>query len=116
MCQNQMTQVKRIRGTINLNYICDLQILSNDKLKSVYHRVKSNSVGPRVSVAFFLKGLLSSPKLYGPIQELLSEENPSVYREFSLREFQTKFFTSPLGERILESFKIQQYRDESNKS
>ncbi|XP_057536332.1 1-aminocyclopropane-1-carboxylate oxidase homolog 1-like isoform X1 [Amaranthus tricolor] len=113
---NQWVDVQPIPGAFVVNIGDNLQILSNDKLKSVYHRVKSNLVGPRVSVAFFLKGLLSSPKLYGPIQELLSEENPSVYREFSLREFQTKFFTSPLGERILESFKIQQYRDESNKS
>ena len=55
-----------------------MQLLSNDKFKSVNHRVLAKHVGPRISVACFLK-MEDNPgnasRLYGPIKELLSEAN-----------------------------------------
>lgn len=80
--------------------------MSNDKLKSVHHRVTANRVGPRISTAFLLKGRLSSPRLYGPITELLSENDRLVYREFTLSEFASSFYSRPLDEPGLGYYKV----------
>ena len=59
--------------------------------------------GPKVSiVCFFSPAFHPSSRTYGPIKELLSEENLAKYREFSIPKFtahyRTKFMkdTSPL--------------------
>ncbi|CAL5413530.1 unnamed protein product [Camellia sinensis] len=67
--QNQWVDVEPIEGGLIINVGDFLQIVSNGKFKSVDHRVVSNRVGPRMSVAFFLSGVSVPPKLYGPIKD-----------------------------------------------
>ncbi|XP_021725882.1 1-aminocyclopropane-1-carboxylate oxidase homolog 1-like isoform X2 [Chenopodium quinoa] len=105
--ENQWVNVEPVKGALIVNIGDALQIVSNDKLKSVYHRVIAKTVGPRISIAFFFKGLFSSRKLYGPIEELITEENPSIYREFTLEEFLTHFVSRPLDQPGIDHFKIQ---------
>lgn len=63
-------------------------MLSNDKFKSVEHRVLSKNVGPRISIAsFFSTYYLDRTTKFGPVKELLSDENPPKYREITLKEW-----------------------------
>ncbi|KVH36545.1 Non-heme dioxygenase N-terminal domain-containing protein [Cynara cardunculus var. scolymus] len=66
-----------------------LVLLTNDKFKSVHHRVLAQKGTPRISVAAFLRPFHEGIEsiVYRPIKELVSEENPCVYKDASLDEF-----------------------------
>lgn len=75
-----------------------LQLISNDKLKSVEHKVLAKSTGPRISVAcFFSTHFQESDKLYGPIKELLTDDSPALYKETFIKDFVNCFYSSGLG-------------------
>ncbi|CAN0886259.1 1-aminocyclopropane-1-carboxylate oxidase homolog 11 [Linum grandiflorum] len=76
---NQWVDVCATRGTL---------LITNDKFKSVEHRVKSWSSKIRSSVACFFSP--SSDNLYtpySPANEIISKENPLVYRPTHVAEF-----------------------------
>lgn len=84
------------------------QMLSNDRFKSGEHRVLANHKGPRVSVpSFFGTGLNAASRLYGPIKELCSEDDPPKYRPTTVRDYFAHFNAKGLdGTSALLHFKI----------
>jgi len=92
-----------------LGFVVLMQLITNDKFISLEHRVLANrATRARVSVAcFFTTGVRPNPRMYGPIRELVSEENPPKYRETTIKDYATYFNAKGLdGTSALLHFKI----------
>ncbi|XP_034686953.1 1-aminocyclopropane-1-carboxylate oxidase homolog 1-like [Vitis riparia] len=106
--QDQWVDVPPMPGALVINVGDLLQLITNDRFKSVEHRVLANHTGPRVSIAcFFSTSVQPSSKLYGPIKELLSEENPARYRETTVSDYVAHFQEKGLeGSTALQLFRL----------
>ncbi|KAF9605613.1 hypothetical protein IFM89_017956 [Coptis chinensis] len=105
--QDQWVDVQPIPGAFVINIGDLLQIVSNDKFKSIEHRVLANLVGPRVSIACFLTVCLNmTMKTYGPIKELLSDENDRVYQDLTTKDYIQYFSSQGDGKSGLNNLKL----------
>ncbi|KAF8016435.1 hypothetical protein BT93_H1830 [Corymbia citriodora subsp. variegata] len=83
-------------------------LITNDWFKSVKHRVVANKKGPRVSVVCF-SGHNPEPslRLYGPIKELTSADNPPIYKETTLPNYTAHYISKGVcGTSTLPDFKL----------
>ncbi|RID40352.1 hypothetical protein BRARA_J00405 [Brassica rapa] len=88
LLSNQIEGLQVLREGYWPKFSLCMQFITNDKFISSEHRVLANrATGARVSVACFTTGIRPNPRIYGPIRELVSEDNPPKYREITVKEF-----------------------------
>ncbi|XWS76270.1 hypothetical protein CRYUN_Cryun01aG0160900 [Craigia yunnanensis] len=74
---------------INIGY--QLQVISNNKLKSAEHRAVTNSSDARTSVVFFIYPCGDS--IIEPAKSLVTATNPPLCRAFQFKEFMANFYS-----------------------
>ncbi|ONK54942.1 uncharacterized protein A4U43_UnF9460 [Asparagus officinalis] len=86
--------VKPIPNAFVINIGDQIQVLSNDRYKSVLHRAVVNSHKERISVPTFY---CPSPEaVIKPPEALTDGENPAVYKSFTYAEYYSKFWSRGL--------------------
>ncbi|XVF21600.1 hypothetical protein REPUB_Repub12eG0103800 [Reevesia pubescens] len=99
--------VEPFHNAIVVNIGNQLQIISNNKLKSAEHRVVTNSKFARTTAAFLISP--SDDSIIEPAKSLVDHaSNSPLYRAFEYKEFVLKYFSS-MGnnELALQPFKLQ---------
>ncbi|PPD85387.1 hypothetical protein GOBAR_DD17673 [Gossypium barbadense] len=106
-------QVLRDGKWITVNPICNtfivnigdqMQVISNDRYKSLLHRAVVNCNKERISIPTFY--CPSPDALIGPATDLIDDDHPAVYRSFSYGEYYEKFWKRGLAsECCLDLFK-----------
>ncbi|ESQ38508.1 hypothetical protein EUTSA_v10028774mg [Eutrema salsugineum] len=85
-----------IPNTFIVNIGDQMQVISNEKYKSVLHRAVVNTEKERLSIPTFY--FPSTDAVIGPAQELINEQDsPAVYKSFPFVEYWDKFWDRSLA-------------------
>ncbi|KAI3929941.1 hypothetical protein MKW98_004095 [Papaver atlanticum] len=96
--------VHPIPNTFIINIGDQIQAISNDKYKSVLHRAVVNCDKERFSIPTFC--CPSKEAVIRPAFQLVDDEHPSLYKDFTYTEYFGKFWNQKLGtESTLDIFK-----------
>lgn len=100
---DQWVAVDPVPNTFIVNIGDSMQALSNDNYKSVLHRAVVNCEKERISIPTFY--CPSPDAVIGPAPELVTDDQPAVYRKFTYAEYYEKFWNRGLAtESCLDSF------------
>lgn len=83
--------VPPIDGALVINIGDIFQIMSNDRYKSIEHRVVANAIKNRVSVPIFVNPRADA--VFGPLPEVLERGEQPLYKEVMFSDY-FKFFFS----------------------
>ncbi|KAJ1396688.1 Oxoglutarate/iron-dependent dioxygenase [Sesbania bispinosa] len=82
-----------------------MQVLTNGRYKSPVHRAVTNRWLPRLSLAMFYAP--NDETMIGPMEELMDEEHPPIYRNYSYKEYMDEFYRQEgKKRRVKEAFKV----------
>ncbi|EEF43478.1 protein DMR6-LIKE OXYGENASE 2 [Ricinus communis] len=96
--------INPIPSTFIVNIGDQMQVISNDRYKSVLHRAVVNSYEERISIPTFY--CPSPDAVIGPAKDLIDPDHPAAYREFTYAEYYEKFWDRGLAkECCLDLFK-----------
>ncbi|KAK9059379.1 hypothetical protein SSX86_021999 [Deinandra increscens subsp. villosa] len=87
--------VDPVPNTFIINIGDQVQVISNDRYKSVLHRAVVNCDRERISIPTFY--CPSRDAVVGPAPELVTDDEPAVYREFTYGEYYDKFWKRGLA-------------------
>ncbi|KAL5572230.1 hypothetical protein UlMin_021827 [Ulmus minor] len=97
--------VKPIPNTFIVNIGDQIQVISNDRYKSVLHRAVVNSSKERISIPTFY--CPSYDAVIEPAQQLIDQDNLAHYKSFTYNEYYEKFWDKGLRTHTcLDNFKI----------
>ncbi|KAK7393421.1 hypothetical protein VNO78_21977 [Psophocarpus tetragonolobus] len=103
--ESQLVDVKPTPGALVINIGDFMQIISNDRFKSVLHQVVAGRNGPRVSVACHMYP--HPGRKYAPAKELLSNDNPPKYKNTNTGEYLAQYRSKGLdGSKALSHFRV----------
>ncbi|GLT64268.1 hypothetical protein SLA2020_367720 [Shorea laevis] len=101
--------VDPVHNAFVVNLGDQIQVLSNGRYKSVDHRAITNDWLPRVSVAMFYSP--NNETVIGPIEDLIDEDHPPMYRNYTYKEVMEEFRRQEgKRRRVKEAFAISMQR------
>ncbi|KAL6643978.1 hypothetical protein ACP70R_018744 [Stipagrostis hirtigluma subsp. patula] len=91
-------RVKPMPSAFVVNFGLQLEVVTNGMLKSIEHRVMTNTMLARTSISTFIQP--TEDCLVGPAEEFLSEDNPPHYRTHTYGDFMRIYNIVNLGSSV----------------
>ncbi|XP_009764116.1 feruloyl CoA ortho-hydroxylase F6H1-2-like [Nicotiana sylvestris] len=102
---NNWIHVTPVKGALAVNIGDSLQIMSNDRYKSVEHCAAVDSSKARISIPFFVNPRLDT--VIGPFPQVLENGEKPVYKQVLFSDYWEYFFSKrPSGKASLDFAKI----------